>query len=118
MKITSAVAERGRECYLNNKVRYICIDGTRGYAIVEGTRGYEVEFEYRGGNISGLTCSCFCSYDCKHEFAAMLQLKESLEIIARNYAEEYERTNYFAAINKGILFALAIDGKEKGGFTL
>lgn len=118
MKITSAVAERGRECYLNNKVRYICIDGTRGYAIVEGTRGYEVEFEYRSGNISGLTCSCFCSYDCKHEFAAMLQLKETLEIITRNYAEEYERANYFAAINKGILFALTIDGKEKGEFTL
>lgn len=96
----------------------IRIDGTKGYAIVEGSENYEVEFEYRNGEISQLICSCFCSYNCKHEFAAMLQLKETLELIEKNYADEYERTGYFAAVNKGTLFAFAIDGKETGGFTL
>ncbi len=96
----------------------IHIDGTKGYAIVEGSENYEVEFEYRNGEISQLICSCFCSYNCKHEFAAMLQLKETLELIEKNYADEYERTGYFAAVNKGTLFAFAIDGKETGGFTL
>ena len=118
MNVSGAVAERGHEYYIENKVRYICIDGTRGYAIVEGSKAYEVEFEYRNGEISNLVCSCFCSFNCKHEFAAMLQLRETLEMIEKHYATEYERTGYFAAVNKGTLFAFAIDGKETGSFTL
>lgn len=118
MKISQAIVERGHEYYLENRVRYISIDGTKGYAIVEGSESYEVEFEYRNGEVGQLICSCFCSYNCKHEFAAMLQLKETLELIEKNYADEYERTGYFAAINKGMLFAFAIDGKDTGSFTL
>lgn len=118
MKVSTAIAERGYEYYIENKVRYICVDGTKGYAIVEGSEAYEVEFEYGNGEISQLICSCFCSYNCKHEFAAMLQLKETLELIEKHYADEYARTGYFAAVNKGTLFALAIDGKEEGSFTL
>lgn len=118
MKISAAVAERGHEYYMENNVRYLCIDGTKGYAIVEGSEAYEVEFTYQNGEISRLVCSCFCSYNCKHEFAAMLQLRETLELIAKHYAAEYEQTNYFAAILKGTLFAFAIDGKETGTFVL
>lgn len=118
MKVSAAIAERGHEYYTENKVRYISIDGTKGYALVEGSENYEVEFDYKGGQISNLVCSCFCSYNCKHEFAAMLQLKETLELIEKNYRDEYERTGYFAAVNKGTLFNFAIDGKETGTFTL
>ena len=118
MNVTAAIAERGHEYYMENKVRYISIDGTKGYAIVEGSESYEVEFEYRSGEISQLICSCFCSYNCKHEFAAMLQLRETLELIEKNYGDEYERTGYFAAVNKGTLFAFAIDSKDNGSFTL
>ena len=118
MKVSAAIAERGHEYYLNNKVRYICVDGSRGYAIVEGSEAYEVEFTYHGGEISDLTCSCFCAYPCKHEFAAMLQLKESFEKIEKNYAEQYAHTGYFAAIDKGVLFDLAIAGKDNGSITL
>ena len=46
MNVTAAIAERGHEYYMENKVRYISIDGTKGYAIVEGSEAYEVEFEY------------------------------------------------------------------------
>lgn len=118
MNVSAAIAERGHEYYLENKVVYICIDGNKGYAIVEGSENYEVEFKYRNGEISDLVCSCFCGCNCKHEFAAMLQLKETLELIGKYYADEYERTEYFAAVNKGTLFAFAIDGKETGSFTL
>ena len=45
MNVTAAIAERGHEYYMENKVRYISIDGTKGYAIVEGSEAYEVEFE-------------------------------------------------------------------------
>lgn len=118
MNISEAVAERGHEYYMENRVRYICIDGIVGYAVVEGSKSYEVEFEYRNGEISSLTCSCFCLCGCKHEFAAMLQLKETLELIKKNYEDKYKRTDYFAAVNKGTFFAFAIDGKENAAFTL
>lgn len=118
MNVSNAIAEHGHEYYVENRVRYISIDGTKGYAIVEGSDTYEVEFEYHNGLISGLICSCFCSYNCKHEFAAMLQLKETLELIGEHYADEFEHTGYFAAVNKSALFAFAIDGKVTGSFTL
>ena len=118
MNVSSAAAERGHKYYMENRVRYICIDGTHGYAIVEGSKAYEVEFQYNNSEISGLTCSCFCSGNCKHQFAAMLQLRETLEIIENQYAEGYSRTGYFAAVHKGTLFAFAVDGKDSGGFVL
>lgn len=118
IKVSAAIAERGSDYYMENRVRYISIDGAKGYAIVEGSEAYVVEFTFRDGEISNLICSCFCSYHCKHEFAAMLQLRETLELIKKHYAAEYDRTGYFAAVNKGTLFAFAIDGKEAGSFTL
>ena len=118
MKLSAAIAERGHDYYLESRVRYISIDGTKGYAIVEGGEAYEVEFEYDNGQISKLTCSCFCSYNCKHEFAAMLQLKETLELIEKHYADMYERSDYFAAVYRGTLLSVAMDGKEKGSFIL
>ena len=118
MQITAAVAERGHDYYMENRVRYLCIDGTRGYAIVEGGESYEVEFDYNDGEISNLLCSCPCTFNCKHEFAAMLQLKETLDMIAKHYAEQYEQSGYFAAVNKATLFAFAVDSKETGTFTL
>lgn len=118
MKVSAVIAERGREYYIENKVKYICVNETKGYAIVEGSEPYEVEFTYREGEISDLTCSCFCSYNCKHEVAAMLQLKEMLERIGEFYAEQYDRANCFAAIAKSTLFEFVITGKESGKFIL
>lgn len=118
MNITAAIAERGHNYYIESRVRYICLNGTMGLAIVEGSENYVVEFEYRGGEISHLICECPCSYTCKHEFAAMLQLRETLELIETHYADEFERTGYFATINKETLFSFAISGKETGTFTL
>ena len=118
MNVSSRIAERGHEYYVGDRVRYISIDGKKGYAVVEGTESYVVEFEYENGDVSNLTCSCFCSFNCKHEFAAMLQLREILGIIEKNFGDEFRRTGYFAAINKVIFFSLAIDGKEKQPFVV
>lgn len=117
MNISDEIAERGHNYYLQNRVKYISIDGTAGYAIVEGGKNYEVEFEYRDGEIANLVCSCFCSYNCKHEFAAMLQLDETLCLIEKHYADEYEFGDYFAAMNKATLFNYAVDGKETGSIV-
>ena len=118
MNVSAQIAERGHEYYMENRVKYLSLDGSKGYAIVEGGESYEVEFEYSGGNISSMVCSCFCGGKCKHEFAAMLQLQETLTLIEKNYAKEFSRTGCFAAIAKGTLFELAIDTKESGSFTL
>ena len=77
-----------------------------------------VEFEYQNGTVRNLLCDCYCSYPCKHEVAAMLQLRETLGRIEKQYAKEYAASGYFAAIAKGTLFDFAIAGKEKGRFTL
>ncbi len=118
LNVTNDIAQRGHQYYIDNRVKYICVDSSKGYALVEGGNVYEVEFEYLNGQIKNLYCDCFCNYHCKHEVAAMLQLKETLELIGKYYQEEYERTDYFAAIAKGVLFGLAIDSKENGRFML
>lgn len=118
MKISSEIAERGHNYYVENRVAYIELDGEKGRAIVEGSHVYTVEFEYRNGEISNLTCDCYCIGSCKHEFAAMLQLREDLDLIEKNYPLAMECGNYFSAIRKSTLFEIAIDGKNNGSFTV
>ena len=118
MGVNEDIAKRGYDYYVENKVAYLELNGTEGYAIVEGTKTYEVEFKYEDGKISKLTCDCFCTYKCKHEFSVMLQLKESLEQIKKYFSEEYEQSEYFATIRKGTLFYFAIDGKEGKSFEI
>lgn len=116
MKAAPQIASRGQEYYVNNHVKYLSVDGTRGFAIVQGTKPYEVEFTCQDGMIRNLTCTCFCSYNCKHEVAAMLQLRETLELIEKHYADRC--TGSFAAILKSTLISIALDGKETGSLTL
>lgn len=116
MHIGSEIAERGHDYYLQNKVRYLCIDGTRGRAIVEGTKAYVMEFTYEDGKIRNLVCDCFCSYTCKHEFATMLQLKETLQAIKENYSDQMN--GHFAAVSKAAFFNFVVDGKKTGSLSL
>lgn len=116
MKIPHDTADKGYDCFMENKVSFIEIDCTKGHAIVEGSENYEVEFDYVDGEISNLKCSCFCSGKCKHEFAAMLQLKESLEIITENYEEEYN--DYFAIISKDVFLNTVMNKKISGKISL
>lgn len=112
-----AVAERGVQYYMDCKVRYLCLDGTKGYAVVKGAQYYEVEFTYSDGLVRQLTCPCYCSSGCKHEIAALLQLRETLQKVEKHYADLYERTGYFAAIVKSEFFSAAMESKECGSFT-
>jgi uncharacterized Zn finger protein len=116
MQVSQAIWERGREYYIDNHVRYIYVDAGHGRAIVEGERAYEVEFDFVDGMVSNLTCTCPCGYNCKHEVAAMMQLKETLDLIEKHYTDLY--CGYFAAIVKSDLFRFAIDSKEIGSFTI
>ena len=68
------------------------------------------------GKISALACDCFCGDNCKHEFAAMLQLKESLELITENYEDEYN--GYFAIISKDVFMNTVMNKKVSGKISL
>lgn len=116
MNISGTIAERGHAYYLENRVSYLCLDGTKGFAIVEGSTSYFIEFNYQNGEISHLICDCPCACTCKHEFAAMLQLRETLALIEAHYLAEH--SGYFAAITKSALFSFAVNNKETGCFTL
>lgn len=119
MGFSSSVAERGADYYHDNNVVYICVEnGSIGHAIVEGSKPYLIEFHYEDGLISDLTCSCFCTGPCKHQFAALLQLKESLDLITKHYKTHFEGSEYFAAISKSAFMNFAVAAKESGSFTL
>lgn len=116
MNASPVIFERGRDYYIEDRVVYLSVDNGRGRAIVEGEHAYEVEFDYRDREIRNLLCSCPCGYTCKHEVAAMLQLKDILEKLEKNYAEQFQ--NYFAAVEKRALFRFVIQFKETGSFVL
>lgn len=117
MKVTSAIAERGHDYYTENRVVYLCIDRGHGRGIVEGTSPYEIEFDYGGGEIKNLTCSCYCGYPCKHTFAAMLQLRETLKLLEEKDGFDWNEGGYAAAISKDSFFSFAVDGKTTGSFV-
>lgn len=116
LQVPEEIWERGEEYYEENRVRCLCVDGGRGRAVVEGGQTYEVEFDFADGQIHNLFCACPCGYTCKHEVAVLLQLKETLTLIKKNYADLYN--GCFTAVLKGDLFRFAIDGHETGSFTL
>ena len=118
MKIDKDTAERGHVYFLQNRVAYIELKDGKGRAIVLGTKPYEVEFECdEGCNITGLVCNCYCTGTCKHEFATMLQLRETLEMICDNY-EKMNFGEYLAIVSKTVFYENAIMNKNQGKFIL
>jgi len=118
MDIRPEIAERGLNYYQENRVSYLSLDGIHGKAIVEGTQPYVLEFEYIDGEICGLACDCYCYYCCKHEFAAMLQLRETLDMIEEHYGAQYAASGYFAALSKPAFTKFVLDRMQTGHFDL
>lgn len=112
MGISQSSAEHGYDYYIENKVLFVEIDDTKGRAIVEGSDIYEIEFNYCDGRISNMKCSCYCCGACKHEYAAMLQLQETLEFISTTHQDKYD--NYLSIISKEVLINTAIADKRSG----
>ncbi len=114
--VCQRAAERGHSYYMDNRVSYLCVDRGKGYAIVEGTDTYEVEFSVEDGVVDNLVCSCFCTGVCKHQFATMLQLKETLEEISKNYIKNYNF--YFAAISKTAFANMVLHRRHTGSLHI
>lgn len=117
MKINKSTADKGHDYYIENQVQYIELCGGKGRAIVTGTKPYEIEFNYNNGEIRGLVCNCYCTGACKHEFATMLQLKETLELIEKEYPN-INPDAYLAIVSKSTFFEFVIDNKQNGTFTI
>lgn len=119
MHVTEAIWSRGINYYLDQEVVYLSLDGSKGYALVEGSEAtpYEVEFYYQNGEISRLTCDCYCTDQCKHMVAVMLQLREMLTVVQAKCGAAYEESGYFAAIYKPMLMRYA-DLEHRTSFVL
>lgn len=118
LEVDGVVAERGVNYYRENRVLYLCLNGAQGRAIVEGTKPYEVEFQYRNGQIGNLFCDCPCGYTCKHDVAVLLQLRETLELIEKDYAARWAESRYFAIVSKPMLYRFAVDANPRAVLTL
>ncbi len=117
MKITHEEAERGHDYYTDNRVAYLELNNGHGHAVVEGYRGnYENSFYFTDNEISNLKCTCFCAGTCKHEFAAILQLKETLKLINECYEEMHN--GYFAIISKEVFMNTVMNKRTSGKITL
>lgn len=112
------IVERGVDYCDENKVVYLCLDGSKGRAIVEGSHTYELKFTLSDGQISGLVCDCPCGFNCKHEVAALLQLRKTLGMIRKQYPDEIHESPYFAVVAKGAFLSFAIDGDPNVTLTL
>ncbi len=117
MNIYPEKAHKGYEYYTEGRVVYIELKDGRGRAIVEGGSVYEVEFYFRDGIVSSPVCSCYCTDFCKHEFAVMLQLKETLEILDREYGDAFE-FDYISIVSMPLLFRYGVDGKTRGSVII
>lgn len=79
---------------------------------------YNDMFDLKNGDVGNIVCSCYCSYNCKHEFAVLLQLRNVLNLVEKNYGDDFRRSEYFMAINKKTLLNFAVDCKEVGVLSL
>jgi len=92
-------------------VVYLSIDKGEGYAIVQGSEYYEVTFIYEDEEIKASVCNCYCEGHCKHEYAVLLQLQELVGNWAIHYDENYSKEEYFAAIDKTVVWNMSISRK-------
>lgn len=112
--IEHAQLERGLQYYKEQRVVYMCIDDKYGYAIVRGSEYYEVEFEYNNGIIEDISCSCYCDGHCKHEFVVLLELQYMLQIVEKEFKNEYSKNGYVATIDKDIVWQMSVRWTNKG----
>lgn len=118
LKFDQSDLENGGDIYMDNDVQYIELNGTKGRAIVTTSKPYIVEFTYKNSEISELYCECYHLTPCKHCFATLLELRQTLKTIEKNYSEQYAKTNYFATVLKTTFFNLVVDSKTTGSINL
>lgn len=116
-KVPAVIWERGEEYFEEESVVYAELNGDQLRAIVMGTRPYEVECEYVDGEVRSLLCDCFCTGFCKHQVAALLQLKETMKAVAEEYGDDYV-PDYLALMPKSLFYEFVIANRKSAGIKL
>ncbi len=99
-------------------VLYLCLDNGVGKAIVKGRKNHVVEFRYENGEISKLTCDCYSAGMCEHEVVTLFELRRKLKWIEENYADEYQKSSYFAALDKASFCNMVLMNRKSGSFLI
>lgn len=109
--IPQHIAARGHEYFSHNRV--LCIEkiGVHCRALVDGTQPYTVEWDLKNGMVSNLVCDCYCPGRCKHQFAALLQLQESLDAADRM---GWSTEDYLMVVSKSLVYEMAVMGRQSG----
>lgn len=114
--ITRREGERGDYLFSEDMVEYFCLCGNKGRAIVRDEEIYEVEFTFKNGKISRFTCDCYYAGMCSHKYAAILKLRETLDLIEKKYGKEYEKTGCVAVVKRDTLLSVADTDRLSGKF--
>lgn len=107
LEIPVNARKKGYDYYLDENVVYLCVDHGQGRAIVEGSRPYVIEFTYRNGQIGNMNCECFCTGICKHQYATILQLQETVKAL-----KQFPSCDYFAAMTKNLFNTILSEPKQ------
>ena len=76
-KWSYTIQKRGEDYYYSNNVLKVCKTKSKYIAKVAGSSNipYEVTFEVTPNDID-FSCSCPCSFPCKHEYAVLMAISE------------------------------------------
>ena len=76
-KWSYTIQKRGEDYYYSNNVLKVCKTKNKYIAKVAGSSNvpYEVTFEVTPNDID-FSCSCPCSFPCKHEYAVLMAISE------------------------------------------
>ena len=118
LDVPDKIRKRGEDYFDDRRVKYLEVDQERVRAIVEGTEFYEVEFTLEAGQIRSLMCDCPYPEICKHEYAAILYLKDVLKICSQWYPEQMTARNYFVAVDRLWFEEVVLDAERKGSVVL
>ena len=99
-------------------VVYLSLDNGVGKAIVKEKNYHAVEFFYENGEISKLTCDCYSAGMCEHEIAVLFELRHKLKWIDENYADKFQRSSYFAELDKAAFCNMVLMSRQNGSFQI
>lgn len=99
-------------------VVYLSLDNGVGKAILRGRNYHVVEFFYENGEISKLTCDCYSAGMCEHEIAVLFELRHKLKWIEENYADDFQKTAYFAELDKAAFCNMVLMSRQNGSFQI
>ena len=77
-----------------------------------------MEFVYSDGMIYALTCSCYCVGNCKHEVAAMLQLRECSTALRKTMRVNMLLPATLPPLQRMCFLSLTVNDKTTGTLTL